>query len=131
MLTQKLLVVSIIVLLNGIIVKCMSEVEKHLETGKLLLAQGQLADAITHFHQAIDADPSNYMAFYRRGTVYLAMGKFKSAQSDLSRVLELKPDFDSARMQRGNIHFKKGIFTEAIEDFQKVVSAFFLKKLKV
>lgn len=121
MLKQKLLVISVIVLLNGIVVKCMSEVEKHLETGKLLLAQGQLADAITHFHQAIDADPNNYMAFYRRGTVYLAMGKFKSAQSDLNRVLELKPDFDAARMQRGNIHFKKGTFSEAIDDFQKVL----------
>lgn len=118
---KKLLVVNVFVLLSGILVDCMSEVEKHMETGKLLLAQGQLADAITHFHQAIDADPNNYMAYYRRGTVYLAMGKFKSAQSDLTRVLELKPDFDAARTQRGNIFFKKGSFSEAIEDFQKVI----------
>lgn len=101
--------------------RCLSEVEKHLETGKQLLATGQLGDALTHFHHAIDADPNNYMAFYRRGTVYLAMGKFKSASSDLSRVLELKPDFDSARMQRANVYLKKGSFEEAIEDYQKII----------
>ncbi len=68
-----------------------------------------------------DADPNNYMAYYRRGTVYLGMGKFKSASADLSRVLELKPDFDSARMQRANVLVKKGSYKEAIEDFQKIL----------
>lgn len=100
----------------------MTEVEQHLETGKLLLASGQLADALTHFHSAIDADPSNYMSFYRRGTVYLGMGKFKSATSDLSRVLELKPDFDSARMQRANVYVKKGSFDDAIADYQRIIN---------
>ena len=126
MLKQIAALSCILVLLNNslLVVRCMSEVERHLELGKQLLASGQLADALTHFHQAIDADADNYVAFYRRGTVFLAMGKFKQAQSDLSRVLELKPDFDSARMQRGNIYFKRGLFNEAIEDFQKIVSSF-------
>uniref|UniRef100_A0A668AHQ9 DnaJ homolog subfamily C member 3 n=1 Tax=Myripristis murdjan TaxID=586833 RepID=A0A668AHQ9_9TELE len=77
--------------------KCGREgsVESHLEMGKKLLAAGQLADALSHFHAAVDGDPKNYMAYYRRATVYLAMGKSKSALPDLSRVIELKPDFTS------------------------------------
>ncbi|XP_078258952.1 dnaJ homolog subfamily C [Rhinoraja longicauda] len=98
-----------------------AEVEKHLEMGKKLLAAGQLADALSHFHAAVDGDPDNYVAYYRRATVYLAMGKSKSALPDLSKVIELKPDFTSARLQRGNLLLKQGKLNEAAEDFKKVI----------
>lgn len=71
------------------------EVERHLEMGKSLLAKAQFADALTHYHAAIDLDPNNYMTYYRRATVLLAMGKIKSALPDLDKVVELKPDFIS------------------------------------
>ncbi|CAF0716886.1 unnamed protein product [Brachionus calyciflorus] len=106
------------VLVNGM---TSAEVEMHLETGKKLLAAGQLADALAQYHSAIDGDPNNYMSYYRRGTVYLAMGKFKSALSDLNRVIELKPDFNAARLQRGNIYFKQGDFEYAIGDYQAAI----------
>jgi len=96
-------------------------VNDHLEKGKKLLATGQLSDAISHFHSAIDADPKNYLAYFRRATVYLAMGKSKSALPDLTKVIELKPDFTAARMQRGNVLLKQGDFTDAKEDFQTVL----------
>lgn len=98
-----------------------AEVEKHLEMGKKLLAAGQLADALSHFHAAVDGDPDNYVAYYRRATVYLAMGKSKSALPDLSKVIELKPDFTSARLQRGNLLLKQGKLNEAAEDYKKVL----------
>uniref|UniRef100_A0A8D3DHA5 DnaJ homolog subfamily C member 3 n=1 Tax=Scophthalmus maximus TaxID=52904 RepID=A0A8D3DHA5_SCOMX len=95
-------------------------VDNHIEMGKKLLAAGQLADALSHFHAAVDGDPKNYMAYYRRATVFLAMGKSKSALPDLSRVIELKPDFTSARLQRGNLLLKQGRLDEAESDFKKV-----------
>uniref|UniRef100_A0A8C2I498 DnaJ homolog subfamily C member 3 n=1 Tax=Cyprinus carpio TaxID=7962 RepID=A0A8C2I498_CYPCA len=98
-------------------------VENHLEMGKKLLAAGQLADALSHFHAAVDGDPKNYMAYYRRATVYLAMGKSKSALPDLSKVIELKPDFTSARLQRGNLLLKHGKLDEAESDFKKVLKS--------
>uniref|UniRef100_A0A669DL74 DnaJ homolog subfamily C member 3 n=1 Tax=Oreochromis niloticus TaxID=8128 RepID=A0A669DL74_ORENI len=103
-------------------VKCGKDgsVDNHMEMGKKLLAAGQLADALSHFHAAVDRDPQNYMAYYRRATVFLAMGKSKSALPDLSRVIELKPDFTSARLQRGNLLLKQGKLDEAESDFKKV-----------
>ncbi|XP_061735031.1 dnaJ homolog subfamily C member 3a [Nerophis ophidion] len=98
-------------------------VDNHMEMGKKLLAAGQLADALSHFHAAVDGDPKNYLAYYRRATVYLAMGKSKSALPDLSRVIELKPDFTSARLQRGNLLLKQGKLDEAASDFQNVLKA--------
>ncbi|GLD66236.1 dnaJ homolog subfamily C member 3a isoform X2 [Lates japonicus] len=103
-------------------VKCGRDgsVDNHMEMGKKLLAAGQLADALSHFHAAVDGDPKNYLAYYRRATVFLAMGKSKSALPDLSRVIELKPDFTSARLQRGNLLLKQGRLDEAESDFKKV-----------
>uniref|UniRef100_A0AAQ4QQW7 DnaJ homolog subfamily C member 3 n=1 Tax=Gasterosteus aculeatus aculeatus TaxID=481459 RepID=A0AAQ4QQW7_GASAC len=106
-------------------VKCGRDggVDSHMEMGKKLLAAGQLADALSHFHAAVDGDPKNYMAYYRRATVFLAMGKSKSALPDLSRVIELKPDFTSARLQRGNLLLKQGGLDEAESDFKKVLKS--------
>ncbi|XP_051565825.1 dnaJ homolog subfamily C member 3-like isoform X1 [Myxocyprinus asiaticus] len=98
-------------------------VETHLEMGKKLLAAGQMADALSHFHAAVDGDPQNYMAYYRRATVYLAMGKSKSALPDLSKVIELKPDFTSVRLQRGSLLLKHGKLDEAESDFKKVLTS--------
>lgn len=98
------------------------EVQQNIEMGNRLLAAGQLADALTHYHNAIDGDPKNYMSYFKRGTVFLAMGKFKSALQDLDRVIELKPDFVSARMQRANVLTKQGLFEDAIKDYNLVLN---------
>ncbi|UJR21742.1 hypothetical protein I4U23_024817 [Adineta vaga] len=96
-------------------------VNDHLDKGKQLLAAGQLSDALTHFHQAIEVDPNNYLSYFRRATGYLAMGKSRAALPDLSKVTELKPDFIAARMQRGNVLLKQGDFDDAKQDFQHVL----------
>ena len=97
------------------------EVEEHLNMGIKLLGAGQLAEALNQFHAAIDLDATNYMSFYRRGTVLLAMGKFKQALADLSQVVQLKPDFTSARMQRANVLTKQGDFAAAISDYEAIL----------
>uniref|UniRef100_A0A8D3BM88 DnaJ homolog subfamily C member 3 n=1 Tax=Scophthalmus maximus TaxID=52904 RepID=A0A8D3BM88_SCOMX len=74
-------------------------VDNHIEMGKKLLAAGQLADALSHFHAAVDGDPKNYMAYYRRATVFLAMGKSKSALPDLSRLKSNPSDKEEREAQ--------------------------------
>lgn len=107
--------------LDGSLAAGRAEVESHLEMGRKLLAAGQLAEALSHYHSAVDGDPQNYLTYYKRATVYLAMGKFKSALPDLSKAIELKPDFLAARLQRGNILLKQGDTQEAKKDFQTVL----------
>lgn len=97
------------------------EVDQHLEMGKKLLAAGQLADALSHYHAAVDGDPNNYLTYYKRATVYLALGKSRSALPDLHKVVELKPTFTAARMQRGNVFLKQGKLMDALKDFQEVI----------
>lgn len=103
--------------------ECMSqsEVNKHLELGKEYLSRGQLGDALSQYHSAVDGDPTNYLTFFKRGTVYLALGKAKNALGDFDRVLELKPDFTAARIERGHIHLKQGNYDLAQLDFYNVL----------
>ncbi|KAJ8891715.1 hypothetical protein PR048_004244 [Dryococelus australis] len=96
--------------------------KKHLEMGRDFLSRGQLQDALSHYHAAVEGDPSNYLTHFKRATVYLALGKSKFALQDLDRVLELKPDFTAARLQRGVVHLKQAQLDEAEIDFNTVLS---------
>ena len=105
------------------------ESEKHLELGKQMMARGQLQDALTHFHAALEKDPRNYLTLYRRATVYLAQGRARAAIEDLNKVIEIQPDFISARSQKGNILLKLGRLDESHIELEKVVSSFFVCNL--
>ncbi|XP_058965590.2 dnaJ homolog subfamily C member 3-like [Pocillopora verrucosa] len=98
-----------------------AEVEQHLEQGKRLLASGQLSDALSHYHAAVEGDPDNFLTYFKRATVFLAMGRSKAALPDLDRVLELRPDFFQARLQRGNVLLKQGRLDEAHIDYEAVL----------
>nr|CAD7260022.1 unnamed protein product [Timema shepardi]CAD7571624.1 unnamed protein product [Timema californicum] len=99
-----------------------AEVDKHLEMGRDFLSRGQLQDALSHYHAAVEGDPDNYLTHFKRATVYLALGKSKFALKDLDRVLQLKPDFTAARMQRGIVHLKQAQMDEAATDFTNVLA---------
>lgn len=97
------------------------ELESHLELGGQLLSQGHYDDALSHYHAAVDADPYNYLTYFKRATVYMAIGRVTSALKDLTKVIELRPDFISARLQRGTLLFKQGKLDEAHIDFEGVL----------
>lgn len=96
------------------------EINKHLALGGEFLARGELQEALSHFHAAVEGEPDNYLTYFKRGTVYLALGKAKLAIVDLNKVLELKPDFNGARYQRGQVFMKQGSLEEAMIDFHYV-----------
>lgn len=97
-----------------------SEVNKHLELGRDFLARGQLSDALTHYHAAVEGDPHNYLTYFKRGTVYYALGKAKFALQDFTKVLELKADFTSARIHRANVYLKLAQYREAKKDYLQI-----------
>lgn len=89
--------------------------------GRDLLARGQLADALGHYHAAVEGDNRNFLTFFKRATVYLALGKAKLAIQDLDRALELKPDFTTARAQRGSVYLKMGDYDMAERDLYAAI----------
>merc|ERR1719367_624582 len=87
-----------------------------------LLSRGQYSDALSHFHAAVDADPNNYMSYYKRATVFLALSRSRPALADLDKVIQLKSDFGAARIQRGSVLLKMGRLDEAHIELEKVLS---------
>ena len=69
-----------------------------------------------------DADPKNYMSYYKRATVFMALSRSRPALTDLDKVIELKPDFGQARIQRGSILTKMGRLDEAHIELERVIS---------
>eukprot|EP00794_Sanderia_malayensis_P010956 gene10956-12117_t len=97
-------------------------VDKHLDLGKKLLAAGQLTEALSHYHAAVEGDPNNYLTYFKRAAVYLALGRSKAALPDLDEVIQLRPDFVKARTERGNIRLKQGDLDAALDDFEMILS---------
>ena len=50
-----------------------------------------------------DADPNNYMSYYKRATVFLALGRSRPALADLDKVIQIKNDFLS--VSKLNIYY--------------------------
>merc|ERR1712038_380811 len=87
-----------------------------------MLTRGQYSDALSHFHAAVDADPANYMSYYKRATVFLALSRSRPALADLDKVLQLKSDFIQAKAQRANVLLKMGRLDEAHIELEKILS---------
>lgn len=109
-------------IIQGVDGDASADVQHHLEMGKRLLAAGQLTEALSHYHSAVEGDPYNYLTFFKRATVLLALGRFRAALPDLGKVIELRPDFLKARIQRANVLLKQGDLEEAAADYSDVLT---------
>ncbi|XP_046851742.1 dnaJ homolog subfamily C member 3-like [Xenia sp. Carnegie-2017] len=97
------------------------EVEQHLAMGMKLVSAGQLSDALSHYHAAVEGDSSNFLTYFKRATVLMAMGRSRSALPDLDEAIKLNPKFYQAFLQRGNVHLKRGETDLAHIDFETVL----------
>jgi len=97
--------------------------QEHIKNGDDAFIGHKYENAIQHYSQAIESDPSNYRAFYKRATVYQLRNKHREALGDLNQVTMLNPDYHLALVARGKLNKELGKFTQAKEDLQKVVES--------
>ena len=67
------------------------------EMGKILLAQGQPAAALSQFGRALALNPRDAASYNNRGAALAALGQTDSARQDFQRALQLDPALLSAR----------------------------------
>lgn len=89
--------------------------------GMQFLMKGQLNDALSHYHLAVENDRHNYLTYFKRSTVYQAMGRYRSALEDLTESLKLNSQFLPARVQRASILYRQGSLDEAQKEYEYIL----------
>lgn len=96
-----------------------SSASEFLKQGTKAMASGRFADAISHFDDAILADPDNYLSYYRRATAALSLGRSGSAMSDFDKINQMNPKFPQAHLQKAKILAKDGRLDRAKESIDR------------
>jgi DnaJ family protein C protein 3 len=98
-----------------------SSASEFLKQGTKAMASGRFADAISHFDDAILADPDNYLSYYRRATAALSLGRSGSAMSDFDKINQMNPKFPQAHLQKAKLLAKDGRLDRAKESVDQYV----------
>lgn len=72
----------------------------HHVLGNLCMLTGQPTAAAMNYSTALNANPVDPFAYYRRANAYASAGEFDKALSDYENALRLKPKFKQASLKR-------------------------------
>jgi len=87
---------------NQLLVQC------HLNLAVVSNKLGEKTGIIEHCNKALELEPSNIKALYRRGTAYLDMDDFYSAEADFNYAISIDADGNSqAEFKRKLVQLKK------------------------
>jgi len=90
--------------------------------GNTALSQGRTQDAITHYTQAIDLNPSNAIYYGNRAAAHMSLFAAVEAAADSARSVELDPSYWKGYYRLGQAKLYLGDSQEAKESFTKAVS---------
>ncbi len=85
-------------------------------------ADGNNAQAVSEYSEAIELNPLYTEAYLKRGEAYAAQGNYGSAITDYGKVLQLDPKNASAYAQRGFAYYAKGAYDPAITDYAQSIA---------
>ena len=78
--------------------------------------------ALADLEAAVDAFPTWFTAYHRRGTAYLQLGRLEEALADLSRSTELAPNYKRSYDHRANVLELMHRPHEALTDREKALT---------
>jgi len=86
------------------------------ELGTAYDAQGQGAEALTAWAEAVRLNPDMYEPYIARGIHYYKARDFEASLKDFSRAVQLRPSLES--------HFQKGLALQALGQHQQAIDSF-------
>ena len=78
--------------------------------------------AMTAYDRAIQIDPKNAKAHYRRGQLYVRSRNFNEAQTALQAALAADPNYAPAYRELGEMYYFAGKYPQALENYRKYTS---------
>ena len=88
----------------------------------LLLSQGQAAEAIPHYREALRLDPDLAQAHNGLGGALATARPDDQAMAEYNEALRLKPDLPTAHLNIALLLMKKGDVAEARRHLEKALS---------
>jgi Flp pilus assembly protein TadD len=89
--------------------------------GIYLYHEGRLAEAIEHYHKAIQTNPDRCDAYYELGVALAAEGRLDEAIENYRKAIQLNPDYAYAFNNLGNALAAKGQLDGAIRSYRRAV----------
>lgn len=95
--------------------------EAHYNLGIVMLQQGKLETAVSHFQSALRINTNYAEAYNNLGVTLYQQGKSPEAINHFNKALKIKPFFLEAHYNLGTVLNDTGRFDEAIEHFQEAL----------
>ncbi len=92
----------------------------HFNLGAVLQAQDKHAAAITQFQQALQVQPTSFVALTSLGASLQALGQSQAAAA-YQQAIQLKPDYANARYNLANLFLSQERADEAIPHLQAIL----------
>ncbi|MGV3773125.1 MAG: tetratricopeptide repeat protein [Verrucomicrobiales bacterium] len=86
-----------------------------------LTKEGKLAEAEAYSTKAIEADASNWQAYYTRALVRSRLGQSQKSAEDLTKLIEHDPQQSNLYQLRGMERFRNAEVDKAISDFDAFI----------
>jgi tetratricopeptide (TPR) repeat protein len=93
----------------------------HCNFGSVLHALGRMAEAETHYRQAITLNPTHVESYNNFGNVLSAQGRLEEAQKQFRQALARRPSYAQAHFNLANALLSQGRTDEAIMYYQQAV----------
>lgn len=93
----------------------------HNNIGYVLYRNGDVEDAISHYHQALKINPDYAQAHFNLGVVFLKKGDVEDAITEYRQALAIMPDYMEAHFDLGAALVLTGNLDEAVAEYRKVL----------
>jgi serine/threonine protein kinase/Flp pilus assembly protein TadD len=90
-------------------------------TGGQMARVGRFRDAVRILRQATQLDPTDFSAWFVRGTVHLALEQNEMAVMSFGACLAIRPDFAPAWRNRGLAFSRLRFDNQALEDYDRAI----------
>lgn len=91
--------------------------------GSKLVAEGQPAEAVVLFEQAMKINPDDEDVHFNLAIALTRLGKVEAARKEYLEALRLFPDYADAHNNLGNLLASQGNFPEALQHFNAALKA--------
>ncbi len=119
---QKVILLLVAVLLGVLPARAQYDKDVFMFRGRNALAEGHLAEAVSHFNVLAQLDSTDYWTFFYRGIAKYNLGDIRGARADFNTAVRLNPVFTSGYHYRAITASRFGDYEDALKDLEKAIS---------